>query len=190
MAKPTMRRRGTLQIIAGLLVFSAVIRIAVGATDAMANSPDPVEPMASPDPIAVVDSPVANILAALQARENRVEEREGRMADRMQALRVAEQEIVQHIAALEQAEQALSATIALADSASELDLARLTAVYENMAPKDAAALFEQMPPQFAAGFLGMMDPTVVAKVMAGLQPETAYSFSVVLAGRNALVPTQ
>lgn len=190
MAKPSMRRRGTLQVIAGLLVFSAVIRIAVGATDAMANSHEPVEPAVLTDPVDIADSPVTDILAALQAREDRLKEREGRMADRMQALRVAEQEVTQQIVALEQAEQALSATIALADSASELDLARLTTVYENMAPKDAAALFEQMPPQFAAGFLGMMDPTVAAKVMAGLLPETAYSFSVVLAGRNALVPTQ
>jgi len=59
-----------------------------------------------------------------------------------------------------------------------------------MAPKDAAALFEKMPPQFAAGFLGMMDPIAASKIMAGLTPETAYSFSVVIAGRNALTPKE
>ncbi|MFT5064983.1 MAG: flagellar motility protein MotE (MotC chaperone) [Yoonia sp.] len=190
MTKATSGRRGTLHVIAGLLIFSAVIRVAVGATDAMANSPAVIEKAKEITPSAPQLSPTKDILTALQARDDRLTEREARMADRMQALRVAEQEMTQQLAALLQAEEALSATIALADSASELDLARLTTVYENMAPKDAAALFEQMPPRFAAGFLGMMDPTVAAKVMAGLAPETAYSFSVVLAGRNAQVPTQ
>lgn len=190
MRKPATRRRGTLQIIAGLLLFSAVIRIAIGATDALANSPEDVEEVEPVPPAVMEKSPVSDIRVALDARESRLKDREGRMADRMQALRVAEQEVAEQISVLQQAEEALSATIALADSASESDLARLTTVYENMAPKDAAALFEKMPPQFAAGFLGLMDPVIAAKVMAGLTPETAYSFSVVLAGRNAQVPTQ
>lgn len=190
MTKAASGRRGTLHVIAGLLVFSAVIRVAGGATDAMANGSTETEEAMEVTPTAPQLSPAMDILTALQARDDRLTEREARMADRMQALRVAELELTQQLAALTQAEGALSATIALADSASELDLARLTTVYENMTPKDAAALFEQMPPRFAAGFLGMMDPTIAAKVMAGLAPETAYSFSVVLAGRNAQVPTQ
>jgi flagellar motility protein MotE (MotC chaperone) len=173
-----------------LLIFSAVIRIGVGATDAMANSPPASDETIVEDLASAQETPASGLLAALQAREARLTAREARMADRMQALQVAEQEVLQNLTALLDAEAALSATIASADTASESDLARLTTVYENMAPKDAAALFEQMPPQFAAGFLGMMDPTAAAKVMAGLAPETAYSFSVVLAGRNALVPKQ
>ncbi|MFT5629107.1 MAG: flagellar motility protein MotE (MotC chaperone) [Gammaproteobacteria bacterium] len=191
MTKAPSGRKGTLQVVAGLLLFSAVIRIAGGATDAMALSSTVSEqPEKSSEPVSTDQSPATDILAALRAREARLNERESRMADRMQALRVAEQKMTQQLAALTRAEEALSDTIALADSASELDLARLTTVYENMAAKDAAALFEQMPPQFAAGFLGMMEPIIAAKVMAGLAPETAYSFSVVLAGRNAQVPTQ
>ena len=190
MIKAPSGRKGTLQVVAGMLVFSAVIRIAVGATDAMALSSPTSEQHEDSESISADQSPAMDILAALRAREVRLTERESRMADRMQALRVAEQEITQQLVALTRAEEALSDTIALANSASELDLARLTTVYENMAAKDAAALFEQMPPQFVAGFLGMMEPIIAAKVMAGLAPETAYSFSVVLAGRNAHVPTQ
>ena len=88
------------------------------------------------------------------------------------------------------AEEALAATIAMADEAAATDLDQLTNVYENMKPKEAAALFEEMPPEFAAGFLGMMRPDAAALIMTQLEPEVAYSFSVVLAGRNANVPTE
>lgn len=192
MTRTLRRKRGPLQVIVGLLVISAVMRLTVGAGEAFANSPAEIEPeLAEPVQSQHADaSPSSDLFAALRAREERIIAREARFADRMQALNVAEGEIAEQLAVLRQAEEALSATIALADTAAETDLGRLTTVYENMAPKDAAALFEQMPPPFAAGFLGMMDPVAAAKVMAGLTPETAYSFSVVLAGRNALVPTQ
>ena len=106
----------------------------------------------------------------------------------MQALSVADQTIARKLAALTEAEEKLRATLALADTAAEDDLIRLTAVYQNMKPAEAAALFEEMDPQFAAGFLGRMDPAAAAGVLAGLSPQAAYSVSVILAGRNANVP--
>ncbi len=169
---------------------SAFMRITIGATAAVANSPEPAvepAPIQTNEPTMV---PSASLLNAFKDREARLAAREAQFADRMQALRVAEAELTEQLAALQRAEKALSDTIARADTASQSDLDRLTTVYENMAPKDAAALFEQMPPPFAAGFLGMMEATAAAKIMAGLSPETAYSFSVVLAGRNANVPRQ
>ena len=105
-----------------------------------------------------------------------------------QALALAEEQIEARLAALVAAEEDLAATISVADSAAEEDIARLTAVYENMKPKDAAALFEEMAPEFAAGFLGRMRPDAAGAVMAGLDPKTAYTISVLLAGRNADVP--
>ncbi|MEP4475030.1 MAG: hypothetical protein ABJ024_08265, partial [Lentilitoribacter sp.] len=78
--------------------------------------------------------------------------------------------------------------MALANTAAEDDLVRLTAVYENMKPKDASALFEQMEPGFAAGFLGRMRADAAAGILSGLSPQVAYSISVILAGRNADIP--
>ena len=106
------------------------------------------------------------------------------------ALRVAEQEVTEKLAALTGAEAALRATLALAETAAESDLSRLATVYENMKPKDAAALFTEMTPEFAAGFLGLMQPEAAAAIMTELEAPVAYSISVMLAGRNALVPTQ
>jgi flagellar motility protein MotE (MotC chaperone) len=181
------RGRGTLHIIAGLLIASAVVRLGAQAGPAIAEgTADMSQPIIQPAPPVETDA----LLAAFQIREARLTEREAQLHDRLQALRVAELEIEEKLQALRAAEATLSATIAMADSASETDLALLTTVYENMKPKDAAALFEEMTPRFAAGFLGMMRPDAAAQIMTELEPQTAYSFSVVLAGRNANAPTQ
>lgn len=194
--------RGTLTLVAMLLVASAVVRLGDGAGRAYAvteaalgsapaddheNADAPemtAEQTCEPDP------DIAAMLAAFRDREDRLTQRETRLAERIQALAVADQEITKKLAALTQAEDQLRATLALADSAAEDDLSRLTAVYESMKPKEAATLFEQMDPQFAAGFLGRMQPAAAAGVMAGLKPETAYAVSVILAGRNANVPKE
>lgn len=185
-----LKRRSTgwtSNAIIGLLLTSAIVRIGITAGPAMADST-----AASVDenaPIAIDTADTGSLLAALQAREIRLDERDSQISERMQALDVAETEIEEKLQALIIAEERLSATLALADGASESDLMRLTTVYENMKPKEAAALFTEMAPQFAAGFLGMMRPDVAALIMTELEPEVAYSFSVVLAGRNANVPT-
>ena len=80
------------------------------------------------------------------------------LADRMQALRVAEEQAIARIEELVQAEADLAATIAQVESAAETDLDRLVTVYENMRPADASALFATMAPEFAAGFIGRMRP--------------------------------
>lgn len=192
------KRTGTLHILAGLLISSALIRAATTTPLAFAEAapatpvPEPPTAMAMAEPVLAPTEPVdtGTLLAALQERESRIAQREAQLADRLQALRVTEAEVGAQLAALTEAEERLRQTIALADVAAENDLSTLTQVYENMKPKDAAALFEEMSPEFAAGFLGMMRPDAAAQIMTGLAPETAYTISVILAGRNAGVPTQ
>lgn len=185
------RRGGTLHIIAGLMIASAFVRIGTEAQPAIAQQMA-AEAVAAPEDMAVSPMPADedSLLAALQSRERRLEENEAQLRERMAALREAEAELEQKLTALIAAETQLSATIAQADSAAETDINQLKTVYENMKPKEAAALFAEMPPQFAAGFLGMMRPDAAAAIMTELEPEVAYSFSVVLAGRNATVPTE
>ncbi len=187
--------RGTLLIVASLLIGSAMLRVSEDAGRALARTdePAPNEKMEqhTQTPLACEPAPdVAAMLEAFSSREERLKLKEGQVADRMQALSVADQEIERKLMELTKAEEALRATLALADTAAEDDLTRLTAVYENMKPKEAAALFEEMDPQFAAGFLGRMQPGAAAGVMAGLSPQTAYAVSVILAGRNANVPKE
>ncbi len=210
-------RGGALVVTAALLISSATLRIGVQAGTTIAKElPDSVareldtgmadpelsdmhdtgemrprqmasaEPMVRPSEMMPED--MQHLLSALRNREQQLNRREMQIEDRMKALEIADEAIDRKLAALIEAEERLSATLALADGASEGDLAKLTEVYEKMKPKDAAALFEEMAPEFSAGFLGRMKPAAAASVMAGLKPQTAYTISVILAGRNAWVP--
>lgn len=187
--RPRPKRKGTLHLIGAILVASASLRMGAGTGEALAESLIN-DGVASAD--VVSDSAVEKdaLLRSLQQREAAVAAKELAIDDRMRALNLAESEIQEQLAALETAEESLRSTIALADVAAEADLTRLTAVYENMKPKDAAALFEEMSPEFSAGFLGMMRPEAAASIMTLLTPQTAYSISVILAGRNVDVPTE
>ena len=191
-----MAVRGSIMLISGLLIASASVRILTSAEAAFAqsgaadslfsqaaqNTPAPqTEPR--PDRIAM-----SSLLEAVRRREAAVTTRETDLDIRAKALDVAHVEIERRIDALAAAEKRLEATLSVAQTASEDDLAKLTSVYENMKPKDAAALFEAMEPDFAAGFIARMRPDTAAKVMSGLNPQAAYSISVILAGRNANAP--
>lgn len=186
--------RGFLATIAGLFIASSLVRISESAdvidpkNDTMAAA---VSTLVDKNLPACTDADhIRRLLADLQAREAEIEAAELRMADRRQALVVAETHIEENLSALIAAESELAATMNLARTASETDLERLTKVYENMKPKEAIALFEAMDPEFSAGFLARMRADAAAAIMVGLEPQTAYSISVILAGRNALVPTK
>lgn len=189
--KTLKRGVGPLSILAVILGVSCILRLAGGTGQAIAKEVGNIRSGANglSEPQSCEPPPdVATVLDALEARESQLEEREAYHATRSSALAEAQKEIERQLAALVAAEQALEETLALADNAAEDDIGRLTTVYENMKPKEAARLFETMAPAFAAGFLGRMRPDAAAKVVEGLSPEVAYSISVILAGRNADVP--
>lgn len=179
--------RGALVILALLFACSGALRMGAGVGVALASGPevavDGAAPLTCPTP------PVA-LAEALTKRADQVAAQEAALADRMAALALAESAVEARLAEMVAVEAELAQTLSLADGAAEDDLVRLTAVYEAMKPKDAAALFETMAPEFAAGFLGRMRSDAAAAVMTGLSPETAYGISVLLAGRNALVPKE
>lgn len=184
--------RSVLKGLAGLLLVSGLIRIGEGvsAATALEGLPDARSIYGAIEKTCPDVPGLQSAMDAMKARENRIKQRETRLENRMQALRVSEEQVDLKLAALVATESALFETLALADKAAEGDLARLTTVYENMKPKDAAALFEEMAPDFAAGFLARMRSDAAAAILAGLNPQTAYTISVVLAGRNANVPTK
>lgn len=183
--------RGVLFFLSGLMLVSGVIRVGLGLSAARAVTP-PAETVAEAPPPApaACPAPPAALAAALQQREARVSMREAAVEDRLAALALADAVTARRIQELQEAEAQLRATLTQADGAAESDIARLTTVYEAMKPKEAAALFETMAPEFAAGFLGRMRPEAAAAVLSGMTPQSAYTLSVLLAGRNALVPRE
>lgn len=198
--KPTRSKRtrvGTLFMLSVLLIGSAVVRLGFEAGPAIAREVAnlPESEAAKGDgakhrETTPSSAELQHMLAAFQQREKALAAQEAEIEDRMKAMEIADQAINQKLAALEAAEVKLEATLSLADGATEADLARLTAVYEQMKPKDSALLFEEMDPDFAAGFLARMKSEAAAGIMAGLTPLAAYTISVVLAGRNGSVPKE
>jgi flagellar motility protein MotE (MotC chaperone) len=181
---PKKSGRSVLIILSMLLASGGVFRLASGAGIELWS-------MATAEPSTKLVScplPPAALLDSLAKREAQVKAQETAAAEHMAALNLSDQAITQRMAELQTAEEELKKTLTIADGASEKDLAQLTAVYEAMKPADAAALFQTMSPDFAAGFLARMQPGSAADIMTGLKPETAYEVSVLLAGRNALVP--
>lgn len=187
--------RGALFVVSMLLVSSAVIRLTSGTGAAIALELETVAesftPPQSEEAAATNVAPeLAELLQRTRKKELELREREAALESRMQVLALVEATVNEDIERLKQAEADLRATMAMADQAAEQDIARLTAVYENMKPEQAAVLFQKMEPSFAAGFLGRMRADAAAAILAGLEPDLAYSISVVLAGRNADVPRE
>jgi flagellar motility protein MotE (MotC chaperone) len=180
--------RGALFIVAMLFATSGALRLGSGVGTALARAEDAPDATALAAP--ALCEPPAALAEALSAREDRLVVREAALNDRQAALALADQAITERLAALEAMEARLRETLALADGAAEADLERLTAVYQAMKPKDAAALFEAMSPDFAAGFLGRMAPDSAAAILSGMSAEAAYGISVIVAGRNARAPTE
>ncbi len=184
---------GALLLISSLMIGSALLRVGVEAGPALAQELAREAPqtkdMPTGYPLGEPDE-LDGMLRAFMERDASLRAREKEIEDRLVALALAEAAIERQMTALEETETQLRATLAGAEGASEADLERLTTVYENMKPKDAAILFEEMEAEFAAGFLARMRPEAAAGVMAGLSPQAAYSISVVLAGRNFWVPTE
>lgn len=192
MKHPAKRRRdprqsrGPLYVIAAILAASALARVGAGAGPALAKAAFATQQPISAKPqqcqkLAGLD----DLLNELKGRKAALDRKEASLAEQERAITLAKQKVGQELEKLRDAEKRLDATMARAQTAAEDDLSRLTAVYENMKPKEAAALFDAMSPDFAAGFIGRMRPDSAARIMAGLSPESAYSISVILAGRNA-----
>lgn len=125
------------------------------------------------------------LLEAIRARQTELSGWQEALSEREQAVESAQAQLEARLSELAAAEERLAQTLARVDVGAEDDIARLTAVYENMKADTSAALFEQMEPRFAAGFLGRMQPEAAADILSALPTESAYAISVVLAGRNA-----
>lgn len=180
--------QGALFIVAMLFATSGALRLGSGVGSALARSGDAPEPGPEAAP-AACETPAA-VAEALKLREDRLAVQEAALQDRLAALALADQAMAGRMAGMAAMEEELKATLALADGAAEEDIQRLTAVYQAMKPKDAAALFNTMSPEFAAGFLARMPPEPAAAILSGMSSEAAYGVSVMVAGRNAGAPKE
>lgn len=183
------RGSGVLMLVSGFLVASGLVRLGDGTGIALAREIGTFMNQASAAPPSSSENTPGfeELIAAIRAREAKIEETEARLTERERVIAVVGQEVDAKLQELAEAEASLQSLLTQTDSAAEDDISRLTSMYEAMKPEDAAALFEQMDPSFAAGFLARMRADAAGAVLAGLPPDKAYALSVVLAGRNASI---
>lgn len=182
---------GPMQLILLVFLLSAVLRLGThGMAIAESLTPEPHTPLPSPPAECEVDPDIAGLLASIKERQEQIGVKEQEIVSRRLALDEIETRVASEMVALRSAQEQLAGTLAIADSAAENDLNRLTEVYENMKPKNAAGIFETMDMTFAAGFLSRMKPQAAAGVLSELPAEKAYAISVVMAGRNARAPKE
>ena len=191
----TLLRPSALLIIGICFIGSGVLRVAELGPAIAEEVANIAQPTPEPEPAAALGQcppqlEPEGLLLAIRERDEQLAEKERRLNNREQVLRVAKIRIEEQLRELEDAEARLAATVAIVDEAAENDVKRLTTVYENMKPKNAATIFETMDVNFAAGFLMRMRPDAAAAVLSNLSSEAAYSISVVMAGRNVGAPTQ
>jgi len=178
------RAAPALVLLAALLFAAGLSRLGLGVAAVVAQEPD--TPTAEGGATAPDDP--GDLFAALREREARLDARADTLEARAQDLQAAEKRLAARLDELRAAEEELSQTLARTETAAEDDLARLTTVFQNMDPAQAAALFATMDTEFAAGFIARLRPDFAGAVMAGLEPNVAYGISAVLAGRNADAP--
>lgn len=199
-AAPRRRQTRALLFIALCFIGSAGARVGevgmaaaqgAGASEAAFLPPDPTAPAPAAPSAASADRPAAlpsgevnRLMAAIRERTELLDAREARIAERESLLEVAEARVRNEIERLQQAEQDLARTLALADGASERDVTHLVGVYEAMKPKDAAQIFNAMAPNFAAGFMARMRPDAAAAIMAAMPVDAAHAITAVMAGRS------
>ncbi|PRY91564.1 MotE family protein [Donghicola tyrosinivorans] len=190
-----MKRRGfsALTVISTMFIAAGALRIGMGAEAAIAFAPamtftdeDYLEApvLRSAEDLKLLLKAFAERDADLRAFEQQLEARAVELTALEDSIEAQKLALNDRRVAAEKAEEELRATMTLAEVAAEDDLSKLTKVYENMKPKEAANLFASMEPKFSAGFLGRMKPQSSAAIMGQLPTEIAYSISVLLAGRN------
>lgn len=197
MRKPRRFRlgRGVLMFIMLLLFASGLLRFSDEAGRALARNSESSDvtghfAIGDGSQSCQTESDFAIALDALNERADAIEKREAKVAGKIRALRLAEQDIARSLENLEAVERKLDATLSRARGAAEKDVELLSAVYEKMKPRDAANVFGRMDPNFAVGFLANLSPEAAAEIFAELDPQSAYTISAILAGRNASVPRE
>lgn len=185
-----MKAPGPLALLSCILLLSAVTRIPLISSEALASGKTKDVASSETTDAPPVDENIDAILASLSERRKHIDQREEELNDREKRLINAEEEVKNRIQYMQKVEANLKEILEIAETAVENDVSALVQMYENMKPKNASMLFEQMNPKFAAGFLSKMRPEIAASILSGMKSENAYAISVVLAGRNVETSSQ
>ncbi|HVZ99062.1 MAG TPA: hypothetical protein VG841_01970 [Caulobacterales bacterium] len=121
------------------------------------------------------------VLQALSARREVLDERASEIDTRGQLLSAAEQRLDQRLAELHRLESTVNGLLGQLDEAQERRLAGLVDVYQRMRAKDAAAVFDGLDDGVLVQVASRMRQANLAEVMGKMQPQRARALTQMLA---------
>jgi flagellar motility protein MotE (MotC chaperone) len=183
-------RPGALALLAGILAVVAAgkaVEVAAVVADSAAEAEPAAVRAATPEPApakeahAECSSPAVTDDAfgrALAERAEALDRKEARLEQLRQELKAA-------LTALQQERAKLAEARRVEDTAADVQLQRLVALYETMKPKAAAAIFQEMNVDVAARLLAKIQQEQASFILSSMEPRRAYALTVALS--NELV---
>ena len=178
-------RISSLLVLAILFLASFLARAAAIAADATGMRTESAARPAAKDANAGACIDAAFGASLLQSAQ-RVEAKEARLAQQEQALNAIEARIEQRLAELDGVRAEFTEAAAKIADARDAELGKVSAVYSNMKPAQAASIIDGMDARFAAGLLSQMSGESAASIVAAMAPKKAYAVTVLMANRAAL----
>ncbi len=123
------------------------------------------------------------VLQALTARREALDQRAAQFEGQDELLAAAEQRLDQRLAELHQLESTVNELLGHLDEAQEQRIAGLVDVYQRMRAKDAATVFDGLGDEVLVQVAGRMRQTNLAEVMGRMDPGRARRLTEMLADR-------
>lgn len=123
------------------------------------------------------------VLQALGARRERLDQRAAEIETRADLIAAAERRMEQRLAELRRVETRVNGILGQLDQTQETRMANLVDVYQRMRAKDAAAVFDTLDEPTLIEVAGRMRQQNLAEVMGKMQPARARRLTQMLAER-------
>lgn len=157
---------------------------AAPATAETANAaPQTQCPAASLADMAGLSQSEVQVLQALTARREALDQRAAQFEGQDELLAAAEQRLDQRLAELHQLESTVNELLGHLDEAQEQRIAGLVDVYQRMRAKDAATVFDGLEDEVLVQVAGRMRQSNLAEVMGRMEPQRARHLTEMLADR-------
>ena len=156
--------------------------------EAQVASAAPVPPAELPrDPTRFNQSEI-DLLQALGARRDALDQRERALDQREALLKAAEKRFEEKVADLDAVKLELQQMLARNNEQEDGRLRSLVKIYESMKPKEAALIFDKLEINVLLGVIERMKENKVAPILASMQPDRARQVTDMLADKSQRPP--
>jgi flagellar motility protein MotE (MotC chaperone) len=131
-----------------------------------------------------------DLLQALGARRDSLDQRERSLDQREALLKAAEKRFEEKVADLDAVKLELQQMLAKNNQEEDARLRSLVRIYESMKPKEAALIFDKLETTVLIGVVERMKENKVAPILASMQPDRARQVTDMLADKSQRPPAR